>query len=415
MDLVERLFGANAGMVSDRDFRLLLAASATGALGTALVSPILDSLTGPFGVSPSVIGLMVTAVSAPAVVLIPVLGYVTDRLGRKPVIVGGLLCFGTGGVAIAFTTDFRLVLSLRVLQGIGFSGIIPVIITVLGDRYADNDEATAQGLRFATSGVSQAVFPAIAGIVIAFTWQFPFLLYGLAIPVAVAVAVTLEDVPGRTNRLNALSDSGYLGRLRRLAMRRKVLAYVLARGIVVLPFVAFLTYNSIIVVSLQDGTVRLAGLYVALFSVVYAMAATQVGRVVSTFDRTAVPLITANLLLGGGLVAFAMAGSSSTALTAVFMMGIGVGFALSLYRTIITGLAPRELRGGLVSLTESFGRLIGTLTPLAIGFVLSRFEPAIGFDVALRGVVIVAGLLSVVVGTASVLVARVSAVPTQTT
>jgi len=83
-------------MVGDADFRLSLAASTIGALGTALVSPVLGSLTGPFDVSPSAIGLMVTAISAPAVVFIPLLGFLTDRLGRKPVIVGGLLCFGMG-------------------------------------------------------------------------------------------------------------------------------------------------------------------------------------------------------------------------------------------------------------------------------------------------------------------------------
>lgn len=406
--VVERLFGEHAGMVRDADFQLLLTASAVGALGTALVSPILGSLTGPFGASPSAIGLMVTAISAPAVVLIPLLGFLTDRLGRKPVIVGGLLCFGTGGLAIAFTTDFRVVLALRVLQGIGFSGIIPVVITTFGDLYAGDDEATAQGLRFATSGVSQAIFPAVAGITVAFAWQYPFLIYGLGIPIAVAVWISLEEPADVESGTNPLPDGGYLTGLRRLVARRRVLAYVLARGIVVLPFIAFLTYNSIIVVSIQGGTARQAGFYVALFSVVFAGAATQSGRVVSNFERNVVPLVVANLFLGGGLVTFALASSAAISTVAVFLMGVGVGVAFSLYRTIITGLAPQELRGGLVSLTESFGRLVATLTPLAIGLALTLLEPVVGLERALQGSIVLAGLLSGVVGSASVVLARVS-------
>jgi MFS family permease len=142
----------------------------------------------------------VTAVTAPSVVLIRLSGALTDSIGRKPVLVGGLLCFGGAGTGIAFTTDFGLVLALRVLQGIGFAGIAPVIITCLGDMYSDSAETTAQGLRFGVTGFSQALFPAAAGVAVGVAWQFPFLLYGLAIPVALAIALGFESTPIRSGQ-----------------------------------------------------------------------------------------------------------------------------------------------------------------------------------------------------------------------
>jgi MFS family permease len=407
---VDRLFGQHAGMVHDDDFRLLLAANAMGALGTALVSPVLDSLTGPFGVSAARIGLVVTAVAAPSIFLIPLSGLLTDRFGRKPVLVAGLLGFGGGGFAIAFTTDFAVVLALRALQGVAFAGVTPVIITSLGDLYDGDVEATAQGIRFGTSGLSQAFFPAVAGTVVVAAWQYPFYLYGLALPIAVAVALFFEE-PARD-----VVDGGeggptgrdYVVGVARLAGQRRALAYLLARGVVVLPFIGFLTYNSLVVSRLQGGTPGQAGLLVALFSVVYAVAATQAGRITARFERSTVPLVVANVLLGVGLAGFALAPSALVATPAVTAMGLGVGVTFSLYRSIITGLAPQQFRGGLVSLSESGGRVAATLTPVGIGAALAATEPALGPESALRWVVVGAGLAAAAVGVASVAVAHVA-------
>jgi MFS family permease len=415
-------------MVHDDDFRLLLAANAMGALGTALVSPVLDSLTGPFGVSAAQIGLVVTAVAAPSIVLIPLSGALTDRFGRKPVLVTGLLGFGGGGLAIAFTTDFAVVLALRALQGAAFAGVTPVIITCLGDLYDGDAETTAQGIRFGTSGLSQAFFPAVAGIAVAVAWQYPFFIYGVALPVAVAVALFFEEptaasttgaeaTDGGTDSTDGGTDStrGYVVGLAAIARRRRTLAFLLARSVVVLPFIGFLTYNSLVVSRLQGGTPGQAGLLVALFSVVYAVTATQSGRIAARFDRPTLPLVAANLALGGGLVVFVLAPSVVAAAPAVTAMGVGVGVTFSLYRSIITGLAPQSFRGGLVSLSESGGRVAATVAPVGIGGALALAEPSLGGEAALQWVVAVAGLLSAGVGVASVAVAHLAApVPAET-
>lgn len=407
---LEHLLGEEAVVLEDQDLRLLLLANAIGALGTALVSPILESLTEPLSVSAAEIGLLVTTVAAPSIVFIPIAGLLSDKFGRKLLLVVGLILFGIGGVGIAFTTDFRIVLSLRLLQGIGFSSVTPNIITCLGDIYEGDAEATAQGLRFGVSGVSQAVFPAIAGVVVAISWQYPFLIYGLAFPVAAVVAVWFDEPTNVAE--NAEERTGtmkeYVAELLRLVSRRRVSAYVFARAIVVVPFITFLTYNSLVVVRLQDGSPGQAGLVVALFSVTYAVMATQTGRILSRFDRPTVPLVAANAFLGGGLAGFAASPSVVVAVPAVVAVGVGVGLTFSMYRSIITGLAPQELRGGLVSLAESGARMGVTATPVAIGALLVTAEVVLTPEAALRWIVVATGLVSGIAGVVSVLLARSS-------
>jgi MFS family permease len=415
VNIYTRLFGQNADMMSEDDFRVLLAANAMGALGTALISPVLSSLTEPFGVSTAQIGLIVTAVSAPPIFLIPLSGVLTDRIGRKPVLVAGLLFFGTGGVLIASTTNFSIVLVLRALQGVGFAGIMPVIITILGDLYEGKSEATAQGIRFGVSGLSQAIFPAIAGVVVVFAWHYPFLIYGLAVPMAVMIGLFFEEPTSSvdTDSDNRSFEGQYVTRIGRIVSRPRVMAYLIARAIIVLPFIGFLTYNSLVVGRLQNGTPSQAGFLVALFSIVYAITSMQTGRIAALFERTTVPLLGANVLLGGGLAVFAFSTSFLTAGPPVIAMGVGVGITFSLYRSIITGLAPQRFRGGLVSIAESGGRVVATLTPIIIGATLTRAEPVLGTKSALRWIIVIAGISAGVIGIACVLFVHVVNIKTK--
>ena len=125
--MFERLAGDDANVVDDRAFQVLLLASVASPLGASVVSPILDSLTEPMGVGEAQIGLLMAVFTAPAIVLIPVVGVISDRYGRKPVLASGLGLFGLAGVAVGLTTDFGVVLGLRLLQGIGYAGVAPVL------------------------------------------------------------------------------------------------------------------------------------------------------------------------------------------------------------------------------------------------------------------------------------------------
>jgi MFS family permease len=55
---------------------------------------VLDTLTEPFGTSAADVGLLISAFTAPGIVMIPVGGAVADRYGRKPVLVASLVLFG---------------------------------------------------------------------------------------------------------------------------------------------------------------------------------------------------------------------------------------------------------------------------------------------------------------------------------
>ena len=413
MATLTSLFGDDADVLYDTSFRTLFLANILGPLGLGLLSPVLDSLTEPFGVSPSTIGLLMSAYTAPAIVLIPLGGILADRIGRKPLLIGGILLTGSAGTAIAFTTDFRIVLLLRFVQGIGGAAIVPIIITSLGDLYGGTREATAQGLRFTGSGLTQVVFPLIGGVLVGIVWKYPFFLYLIAYPIAGIVYLRFEEpTTGRERDGNDDDDDRVNDHpsLRTMLASSHVQAMILTRGFPGAVWIGFLTYNSIIVVQFLEKDPVQAGLLAAAGSLSFALAASQAGRITSLFSSRLNPLIAANVALGGGFAIILLAPFMPLTVAGSILLGCGFGVTLSIYRSLITGMAPPALRGSIVSMAESFGRVTTTVTPVLMGIAIASVAPRLGFEAAVQAVGLSVALLASAGGIVGlVIVSRTSA------
>lgn len=403
------LFGEHAPVLRDRNFQLLLLVTVSVPFGNGLISPILDSLIDPFGASASNIGLMVSVFLVPSIIVIPLVGMLADRHGRKPILIPALFIYGGAGTAIVFASDFRIALALRLVQGVGWAGLTTLIVTSIGDFFEGSKEATAQGLRQTGTNLAGAGVSILAGILVIAGWRYPFLLYASAIIVAGIVAVAFQE-PTITNSPKA-SDGGppipYHRDLIALMTQPRVWPILSARALLSVVWVGFVTYNSIIIIRLHGGTPTKAGVMYAIASVGVAISASQVGRFSERFGGYQSLLIVANLLNGLGFLFIVFAPSFLIAIIGGLSIGIGMGVALPIYRSLITEYAPPELRGGLVSLNSAGARTLGVLTPLVFGFVIAVLTPMIGSAGALQAVGVSAAVIGGGGGTACVLLSRV--------
>jgi ACDE family multidrug resistance protein len=403
------MVGDHGELLVDRQFQIVLLANLMPPLGTAVLSPVLNSLVVPLGATQASIGLMMSAYTAPAIVMIPVAGLLADRFGRRPVLVGGLLVFGLAGTAIALVNTYRMALILRFFQGIGFAALTPIIITVIGDLYAGSEEATAQGLRFTSSGIAQTAFPLASGLLVVIAWEFPFVLYVFALPLAVLLIFRFEEpsTVGRSEEPNRPLEK-QLADLWKLVSHRRGAAMAVARATPSIAWIGFLTYNSIVVADLIGGTSAQAGVLAGLGSLTYAIAASQAGRLTDAVGRDLVPLLTLNLLLAAGFVVVFLVSSFRAAAVGILFVGIGFGLLSSIYRSLITEMPPQALRGSWVSFTEAVGRVAITLTPVGMGAGVAIATPALGHPSAVRVVGLVTGVCVAVLGIGSVVMVSVS-------
>jgi MFS family permease len=402
---LERAFGDGASVLDDHTFRLLVLANVNGAVGAVVVSPVLEGLAGPYGIDAARLGLMMSAFTAPSIVGIPLAGAVADRYGRKPVLLASLVLFGAGGSALAFTTDYAVVLALRALQGVGYSGIIPVVIASIGDVYAGVEETAAHGLRFSSSALSQAVFPVVAGGLAALSWRYPFLLFAVAFPIAGLVAAFLDEPSAADGTAAGSQDTGAYVRSVLSAVRRPRLgAVLLALGVPAFVWITFLTYNSFFVVEVLGRSPLYASVLLTVLSLINATTASQAGRITAAADGAFRPLVAANLSLAVGLGLFALAPSVPVAVLSVGLVGVGFGLSFSLLRTVITDRVADDLRGGVVGIGESIIRLSNSVGPLVTGAAIAVLRPGRGFVPSLRWTVLLVAVATGVVGVGTVYV-----------
>ena len=126
------------------------------------------------------------------------------------------------------------------------------------------------------------------------------------------------------------------------------------------------------------------------------------------FDSRFYPLVAANCCLTVGLAAVLFAPAIPVAAAGILVTGVGFGLTLSLYRSIVTGLASQSLRAGLVSVAEAGGRVTATATPVAMGAAVAALAPQLGLGPAVRVVGLGAALVGGGGGILCLLVARLS-------
>ncbi|OLZ39385.1 hypothetical protein A6E15_18605 [Natrinema saccharevitans] len=134
-----------------------------------------------FGISDTQIGLVITAYTLPGVILTPFIGLLSDRLGRRTVVLPLLLLFGLAGGGIALGPSFRGVLALRLLQGIGGSGLMMLAITLIGDFYGGERRNRVMDINSSSIGIGAATYPLLGGALAAIRWNVPFAFFGLSL------------------------------------------------------------------------------------------------------------------------------------------------------------------------------------------------------------------------------------------
>lgn len=369
-------FGEEGDVAADPLLQLLISTTMMSVAGVFVVSPIVSSLAVPFGVSGATAGQLMTVFTAPSILLAPVMGMLADRLGRKPVLVGGLVVFGVAGAGVGVVNSFAVALLLRGLQGVGYAATIPIAVAIIGDLYAGGREATAQGLRVAGIQTTSFVLPPIAGFLVGQSWRLPFLLFGIAIPVAVWAWVSLPAFEPETTR----SVVRY-GRDLAAAVSRPLMALVmLSFALRFLLTFGFFAYVSVLLADVLGASAVTSGLVVGIFGITSMVAATQAGRLADRWNALLV-MVGGFVVAGAGLSAVGALPALPAIGVATAIFGVGAGVTGPVQKSLVTQLATPSLRAGSVSaavILQSVGQTAG---PLVMGLLITRIPAAESFFV----------------------------------
>ena len=189
---------------SRRWIATLSAMTAVTALSIEMSLPAQPAFARAFGVSRSTAQLTLSLFLvgfAPAQIIT---GWLSDRIGRRRVMLGGLALFTVSGVACALSPTIELLLASRVIQGVGAAAAPVVARAMVRDTQPGAQSARLLSTMLAALAVAPMIAPVLGGVLVVFTHHFglagfhaPMLVYffGIGLTSPSATALAMEPVP----------------------------------------------------------------------------------------------------------------------------------------------------------------------------------------------------------------------------
>ena len=330
---------------------LLAALAAVGPLSTDMYLPSLPDIAREFHATTPQVQLTLSAFLIGFAVGQIVYGPVSDRYGRKPVLLAAVGLFCAASLACAVSTSIEMLIAARAAQALGGSGAVVLTRAIVRDLYS----GVRAGRELSLIGSVMAVAPVLAPIgggalQTVFGWQAIFVVLVAAGAIAMTIAWTLlpETLAKRT-----MDDAPVtmLQSYRIVVSNRVYLAYLGLGSLSYAGLFAWLSGASFVLQNLYGLTPFAFGLVFAIGAVGYMVGTTIAARVVARLglDRLA-GLGSAMLAVGGLLMSLSVALGLTSSLSLVLPVGVFLaGLGMVLPQSVAGAMTPFPERAGAAS------------------------------------------------------------------
>ena len=351
---------------------LLFFAVLVDLVGFGIVLPVLPFYAEGFGADFGQVGLLYAIYSLVQLVMAPLWGRVSDRVGRRPVIILGLL-----GSAVAYTifarADSLAVLFLsRIVGGIGGS-TIPVAQAYIADVTPPGRRAGGLGLIGAAFGLGFVIGPALGGILSGVSPGSPaapgYTAAALCLANALAALAWLPEsrrrgTPPTSSRFNLGAALAEVARSRQI---RLILAGYLC---ITMGFSTLQPTLSLLASGRFAMGPREAGYLFALLGIVSVIVqGGLVRRLVPRFGERRL-LRVSGIPFCLGLALVGVATTAPALLAGLVLIGIGYGGSIPSVLALLSRATDPERQGAVLGLGQSVGSLARVLSPAMAGALL---------------------------------------------
>ncbi|MHB1420901.1 MAG: MFS transporter [Bacillota bacterium] len=362
-------------------FAVLCAVPFIMVLGNSMLIPLLPVMKAKMHLTLFQVGLIITAFSIPAGLVIPFAGFISDRYNRKLVMVPALIIYGLGGLisgtaAVLFSQPYGALLVGRIVQGIGAGGTFQLAMALTGDIFQTTERSKALGLLEAANGLGKVVSPIAGAALGLIIWYAPFFVYGaLAIPIGIAVWLIVKE-PQQKNKQkqNAPQYFQKIGGIFQQKGIPLVASFLSGMAVLFILFgvLSFLSDQLELRYNIRGIT---SGLIIAIPVAFMALTAYLSGNFLQDKLNKMLKLTIACGLATVTVALGIMAASTSIVpfFIAIIFMGVGTGAVLPAINILITSAASTEERGMITCLYGSM-RFFG----VAIGPPVFGLAPKIG-------------------------------------
>ncbi len=344
------------------------------ALAYGTIIPLLYPYAARFGIRPVGLSLLFASFSIAQFIATPILGRLSDRVGRKPIL---LICiFGTSlSLALfAAASSVWMLFVARIIDGIT-GGNISVAQAMIADRTTGKDRAKSFGLLFAAFGVGFVAGPALGGIMSQFGLAAPFWFASALAMIGTLLGVVIlkETLP----KNQKLIKHEPLFKFRSLAT---ALLTPITGEILLIGFLYSIAQNAFIIgvqpftVDTLKMTTAQTGLMFTGIGVINILTQAIGLRILLNRVKNTVMLVTLSLLLSGATMAMlALPHSIPTFLLILFSFAILSSPITAITTGLLSDWTKEEDQGGILGLNQSYNSLGQVFGPLLAGLIVARY------------------------------------------
>jgi MFS family permease len=348
-------------------------------MGLTIILPLLPFYAEKYGASPAVVGLLVSLYAFCQLIAGPLLGRLSDRTGRRPLLLVSQLGTFIGFLILGYAQVLWLIFVSRAIDGLT-AGNLSLAQAYISDVTEPENRAKSFALIGIAFGMGFLIGPGISGYLSKFGYQYPiFVAAGLSATSILATyfllpSVTPPAADATTPRKFTLFDWGNYVRFFRQrslsSMLWQFFAFALAFSMFMSGFALFAerryTWRSQPFGPQQVGYVYA---YLGLLGVI--LQAGLIGRLVRTFGE--VTLARAGFFFGMvGLAALGFTHGIPMLLITAAVASCGTGVIRPTLTSLITQAADRSEQGVVLGLTQSLNSIATIAAPALAGFLIDH-------------------------------------------
>jgi len=346
---------------------LLLVVLAIGSLtfGVSAATPALAGIAKAFPkMSPRSIQMVVTLPSLFIMASTLLCGALSRVIGKKKLVIIGMLLFGISGITPAFYGGIIFILIMRAVFGAGVGFLLPLSQALVADYFEGHDREVFMGYSASNAAIFGIIFTLLGGFLCDIHWRYTFYAHLLVVPAFLLVLAKMPE-PGRKHETEISKPAGLTGR------SWLFIAIYFFYNVVMF---CFITDIAFVITANKVGNAGTAGIVVTFssaggiaagvilgwvtkilreYAIVFALGFLAVGSILLVFVHTAPMFMLANGLWGLGfgtfnsLIILQVMGSvekSAAALAvAILTSAMGIGqFISPMYYAFVNSLLGLE-------------------------------------------------------------------------
>ncbi len=347
-------------------------------VGFGIIIPMLPFYAEAYGATALQVGLLATSFSLMQFLFAPVWGRLSDRVGRRPVILAGLIGSAVSYFAFGMADTLAMLFAARILAGIAGANI-PTAQAFIADSTTAENRAKGMGLVGAAFGLGFILGPAIGGFLSQWGYHAPA-FFAAALSFANFIAgwfLLPESLP--PEKRGARRARGRVEAFQQAMARPALPLVLLVSFLVMTSFSAFESMFALFAgVRFGYGATTIGYLFAWVGMVLAIVQGVLVGKVIKRIgEHRLVPA--AILAMALALAAHAFVPNVPSLMAAMGLLAAGMGFNSPSILSMVSRLADPADQGTTLGVSQSLASLARIVGPVWGGFVFDQFGIAVPF------------------------------------